>query len=243
MRLSAIHRYPIKGFAAESLEAIDLQIAHRLPGDRIAALRHQDRVPPVDSGWRPKKYFLQSVQTDLLAEIQVDWAADAVQLTHRADRLTLPRPLPKTTELADWIAARIPDHPGFVFTEEQTGLTDEPEPFVSLINQATVDAIAEATGTRSNPARYRGNLVIEGTPAFAEADWVGAVLTIGEVSFDVIEPTVRCLATECDWQGQRDVGFVERLKSQLDTDCCGVFLKVRSAGRLRLGEQLQLLYK
>lgn len=240
MRIDAITRYPIKGFAGESLNRVTLEPNMRLPGDRVYALRHQDRVPPIQSGWRPKKYFLQSVQTDVISQIEVRWETDQVDFRHADDSLTLSRPLQMDAQLADWMGARIPDSRGFELTYEPVGLTDEPDAFVSLTNLNTVRAIAEATQTAPNPARYRGNLVIDGVPAFTERQWVGATLHIGAVQFEVIEPIVRCLATECDWQGHRDRDFLNRLDAALQTDCCGVFLKTCVGGHLEVGDTLRV---
>ena len=243
MHLASIMRYPIKGFAGESLLQADLAPQQRMTGDRIYALQHRDRVPPQDIGWRPKKYFIQSVQTDILAEIDVHWSADHALFNCQGRSLSLSRPFDLDESLAAWVAQFFPDASGFEFIHEPTGLTDEPEAFISLVNQATVDAIAVSTATQANPARYRSNLVVDGLPPFAETDWIGAELHIGEVTFDVIEPIVRCLATECDWQGGRDKGFLTRLNESLNTDHCGVFLKTRVGGRLQTGDSLVIHHK
>lgn len=243
MGLVAITRYPIKGFVGESLDRAALEPNMRLPGDRVYALRYQDRVPPIQSGWRPKKYFLQSVQTDVVSQIEVCWEPDKAQFRHANDSLTLPRPFEMDARLADWMATRVPDSTGFELTYEPIGLTDEPDAFLSLINLNTVRAIAEATQTIPNPARYRGNMLIDGVPAFAESQWIGATLEIGAVQFEVVEPIVRCLATECDWQGHRDRDFLNRLDAALHTDCCGVFLKTCLGGDLEVGDTLNVHHK
>lgn len=240
IQLIDIVRYPIKGFAGEPLESVEVRRHCTLPGDRAVGLQHQDRVPPHADIWRPKQFLLQSVQTDRLAEIDVQWMADHVVFQWQDRVLTVPRPLEALTPLADWVASFVEETTGLVPVFYEGGLTDEPKAYVSLINQASVDAIAKHTETQPNAARYRGNLTIAGAPAFVENDWVGKTLSIGSARFSVVEPIVRCKATQCDWQGSRDLDFLDRLEQTLHTDLCGLFLEVIEGGTIRRNDAVLL---
>jgi uncharacterized protein YcbX len=44
--------------------------------------------------------------------------------------------------------------------------------------------------------RFRPNIVVSGCPAWAEFGWVGKQIKIGGVVMRVLEPTVRCPATQ-----------------------------------------------
>jgi uncharacterized protein YcbX len=57
----------------------------------------------------------------------------------------------------------------------------------------------------------------------------------------VVEPIVRCKATECDWHGSRTEGFLDRLDQQLDTDICGLFLRAVGDGEIKITDQLRVL--
>ena len=238
--VASIIRYPIKGFAGEPCEAVTLEVDQTLPEDRQYALEYTHRSAPDRTRWRPKKYFLQSATTDVLQFVTVDWQTSEVTFGVGQSTLTLHRPLVLDQTLADWIRELWPELPPMELTSLAQGLTDEPTPYVSIINQATVEHIAKHTQTAPNPARFRGNLIIKGIPAFEETHWIGHTLHIGSAALEVVEPIVRCPATECSWHGQRDCDFVRRLEEAFDTDCCGLFARVQRAGEIRLHDSIDL---
>lgn len=240
MQILSITRYPIKGFAGEALQNILVRSLKTLPGDRQHALQYVDRIPPSSEGWRPKKYFLQSVQTNLCSEIHIEWNSDIVHFNYRGNPFKIPRNALACGGLAEWISSLAPNLGEFTLETLETGFTDERDAYVSLVNRSTVSAIAEATGTSDHPARYRGNLLVDGVRPFDELNWVGQTLQIGTATFEVVEPIVRCKATECDWHGSRTEGFLDRLDQQLDTDICGLFLRAVGDGEIKITDQLRI---
>ena len=241
MQILSITRYPIKGFAGEALQNTLVRSLKTLPGDRQNALQYVDRIPPSSKGWRPKKYFLQSVQTNLCSEIHIEWNSDIVHFNYRGNPFKVPRTALANGSLPQWIASLAPELGEFTLETLETGFTDERDAYVSLVNRSTVSAIAEATGTSDHPERYRGNLLVDGVRPFDELNWVGQTLQIGTATFEVVEPIVRCKATECDWHGSRTEGFLDRLDQQLDTDICGLFLRAVGDGEIKITDQLRVL--
>jgi len=241
MHIQAITRYPIKGFAGEQLTQTLVRRQKRLSGDRQYALQYVDRIPPSSEGWRPKKYFLQSVQTNICSEIHIEWTSEIVHFDYHGNTFEIPRNVLANIALPEWISSLVPELGAFTLETLETGFTDERDAYVSLVNRSTVTAIAEATGTSDHPERYRGNLLIDGVPPFEELSWVGKTLKIGSVTFEVVEPIVRCKATECDWHGSRTDGFLNRLDQQLDTDTCGLFLRAVTDGKIETNDQLKIL--
>ena len=241
MQILSITRYPIKGFAGEALQNTLVRSLKTLPGDRQHALQYVDRIPPSSKGWRPKKYFLQSVQTNLCSEIHIEWNSDIVHFNYRGNPFKIPRTALANGSLPQWIASLAPELGEFTLETLETGFTDERDAYVSLVNRSTVSAIAEATGTSYHPERYRGNLLVDGVRPFDELNWVGQTLQIGTATFEVVEPIVRCKATECDWHGSRTEGFLDRLDQQLDTDTCGLFLRAVGNGEINITDQLRIL--
>ena len=70
---------------------------------------------------------------------------------------------------------------------------------VSIINLASVAAVADMVGAPVDPLRFRGNLYVEGWPAWSELDLVGRELTIGrDARLKVVKRIVRCAATNVD---------------------------------------------
>ena len=241
MVLTSITRYPIKGLAGELLASVAIKPEGALPGDRRHALQFHDRVPPDPINWRPKKYFLQSTQSNLCADIQVRWTTDHVTLNHSDKTLIMSRDSLDGKSLAKWISQLDPSSGEFTLETLESGFTDQKEAYVSLLNKATISAIAAAIGTSDHPERYRGNLLLEQAKPFQELQWVGKTLTIGTVQFEIVEPIVRCRATEYDWHGKRTIGFLDRLNQLCDTDVCGLFLRASSSGIISTGDRVEVI--
>ena len=239
--LDAIVRYPIKGLAGECLSHADLTVGATLSGDRIHALQYADRIPPDPSKWRPKKYFLQSASSDIPQQLHVEWRPETVVFRYGASEICLQRTLDDFDALLIWIGEHFPELPPLTLTSYAQGFTDEPTAYVSLINCATVAAIADKTQTPGHTARFRGNLMIAGLNPFAELDWIDRELTIGTARLQVVEPIVRCPATQCSWMGSREYDFLERLDAAFETDCCGLFARVVKAGQIRRGDSIEVV--
>jgi len=72
-----------------------------------------------------------------------------------------------------------------------------------LIGQASLDDLSQKVGRSLEMLRFRPNLVIEGSEAFAEDGWKR--IRIGDVEFRVVKPCSRCILTTIDPQtGERD---------------------------------------
>ena len=73
-----------------------------------------------------------------------------------------------------------------------------------LIGQASLDDISHKVGRPMEMLRFRPNVVIEGSEAFAEDGWKR--IRIGDVEFRVVKSCARCILTTVDPQtGERDV--------------------------------------
>ena len=71
---------------------------------------------------------------------------------------------------------------------------------VSIINLASVAAIEGMVGGGRpvDPLRFRGNLYVEGWPAFGEFDLVGREIAIGSARGRIVKRIVRCAATNVE---------------------------------------------
>ncbi|GAA1809054.1 MOSC domain-containing protein [Luedemannella flava] len=79
-----------------------------------------------------------------------------------------------------------------------------------LANTASLAALNDWLAEDGSPEwplpmeRFRPNVVVTGAPAWAEDDWVGRLVRIGEVTFRVPEPCGRCVVTTTDQEtGER----------------------------------------
>lgn len=87
--------------------------------------------------------------------------------------------------------------------------------------------------------RFRPNLVVEGSAAFAEDDWKR--VRIGDVEFRVVKPCSRCILTTIDPQtGERSadrepLATLQKYRAQADGAMFGQNLVNDGNGRLQVG--------
>lgn len=114
---------------------------------------------------------------------------------------------------------------------------------VHLVTTASLAALAALhPDGRVEAARFRPNLLVDTGAAegFAEVDWVGRRLHIGEVFLDVFRECDRCAMTTLPQAGlPRDPGI---LKAVVDHNRrnLGVVLGVPQPGTLRVGDAVEL---
>ncbi|MEU0499055.1 MOSC N-terminal beta barrel domain-containing protein [Mycobacterium sp. NPDC006124] len=129
----------------------------------------------------------------------------------------------------------------------------EATPGTSFVDYAPVHVITTATlehiGTEAD--RYRPNLVLQtppGYPAYAENDWTGRIISVGEVRLRVMGPTPRCVVPTLEHGAlPRDPAALrtpaaENRVAALDMGelpCAGAYLEVVAAGTMRSGDRVE----
>ncbi len=68
-----------------------------------------------------------------------------------------------------------------------------------VITTASLAALSRAAGRTFDATRFRANLVIDGADAWAEDGW--RHLRVGEATFELVKPCVRCVVTTLDPAG------------------------------------------
>ena len=103
---------------------------------------------------------------------------------------------------------------------------------VSIINLASVAALEDAAGAPVHPLRFRGNLYVEGWPAWHEFDLLDKEIAIGpSARLKVVKRIVRCAATEVDPDtGIRDLPIPRTLMKTYGHADCGVYAEVIEGG-------------
>jgi hypothetical protein len=123
---------------------------------------------------------------------------------------------------------------------------------VHLITTATLAAVTSAVGTAFRPRVFRPNLILAtpGLTGYAENDWVGRQLAIGDqVRLEVFLPTVRCAVPTL--AHGHDPGHPQVLRALARSNrfpvadfgvrtCAGVYAKVLSPGQIRPGEEVRV---
>ena len=125
---------------------------------------------------------------------------------------------------------------GFRFTDSRLG-------FVSLINLASVAAVEAAAGAAVNPLRFRGNIYVQGWPAWAELDLVGQEIALGPtIRLKVTKRIVRCAATDVDPDtGIRDLAIPGTLMKSFGHTDCGIYAEVLAGGTVTVGDGLKAI--
>jgi len=122
---------------------------------------------------------------------------------------------------------------------------------VSIINLSSVAAIETMVDAPVDPLRFRGNVYVEGLPAFSELDLVGQELKIGRraagatnqtVRLKVVRRIVRCAATNVDpMTGIRDLEVPQALLRHLGHADCGIYAEVVEGGEIAAGDEVEII--
>jgi len=245
-RIDRIYRYPVKGLSAEPLGAVTLTAGDGLPLDRTFALaRAGAAFDPAHPVWLAKRNFLMLMRDERLAELAVTYDDASARLRIRHDGRQV---LEADTDsdagreaiegffehfMGSMGRPRLVRAPGHMFT-------DNPTPYVSLINLATVREIARTLGRESlDPLRFRANLYVDDLEPWAELDWVGRELAAGLVRLACAERIDRCAATNVDpTTAARDLNIPLALRQAYGHIDCGVLLGVNRGGRLEPGQAI-----
>ena len=247
LSISELFRYPVKGLSGEALDFADLVPDGRIAHDRRFALAHAssgiDRLAPT---WMPKNHFINLSRDEKAAQLGLVFDADATILTIERGGRQVAKGDPTTgigrMTLDQFFAGFLPPgargNPKLVDAGE-TAFADCPEPFLSLVNLASVADIERVARQPVNARRFRANLYLAGAERWEERDWIGREVQIGSVRLRFEEPIERCGATNVDPEtAARDMNIPLVLERGFGHVECGVYARVIAAGRLSADDTL-----
>ncbi|NQX29209.1 MOSC domain-containing protein [Microbacteriaceae bacterium VKM Ac-2854] len=248
--VTGIARYPIKGLSAEELDAVELVAGTGFPGDREWGLaratgRYAER--PEVLSYRefhvlkrdPRLIGLQTgVRNDVLSVRVRGHEVLNADLGVAEGRAAAGAFFARALDLPAGEEPVLARQPGIRWTDA----APDGGAFmnaVSIINLASVRALAEAVGTEIDPLRFRANLYIDGLPAWTEFDAVGAHWRLGEAGVELLARTERCSATELNRvDARRDIPIPRLLKQHFGHVDMGVYAAVRTSGAVRVGDSV-----
>jgi hypothetical protein len=253
VRIAAIRRYPVKSLGGEALAAAALVPDRCLAGDRRYAFVPAAPGTPAP-GWRPKSRCVALARHAAAARLSARYDDAGGVLALSAGGRELVRGVPELAgdrarleaAAAEVLAAEIGAGVALVAAGARGNgadgaMTDVDAPFVSLVNLASVAALAEALGAAVDPLRFRGNFHVDGAPAWAERDWAGRELAIGDARLRVAEPIERCAATEVNpVTAARDLRLLRGLADRFGHVEMGVYAEVVAGGTVAPGMTLVL---
>lgn len=244
MHVGALYRFPVKGLAGEPLEAVDLAAGAGLPDDRrFAVLRGDTAFDPASPRWVAKEKCVMLMRDAALARIALRYDAAS-----RALALDAPGEAPLETTLATSAGralaaayvARVADPPGGAPRIVEAGamsFTDVPENCLSIVGQASIDALSAAAGRALHPLRFRANVYLAGGRAFEEFGWLGRELSVGGIVVRPFARIPRCAATSVNPDSaERDVTVPKALKQHFGHVEMGVYAEIVRGGRIAVGD-------
>jgi len=246
--ITGIYRYPVKGLSPQGLASVTLIPGQTLPADRAYAIENgPSGFDPAAPAYFPKQRFLMLMKNERLASLATAFddvthvlsvqpgGQPAVQGNLRtvAGRAVIEEFFAQfcATDLRG--PPRILHAPGHSFS-------DVARKVVSIINLASVAALAEAIGGPVDPLRFRGNLYVQGWEPWHEFGFLDQELLAGTgVRFKVVKRIVRCAATNVDPStGLRDLTIPETLMRRFGHGDCGVYAEVITGGAISVGDRI-----
>lgn len=260
--VSALYRYPVKGFTPEPMSELTVQDDGRIAGDRVLAFRFADATEPEDQNgldYWPKAKGLALMTFPSLARLRVSFDGERLTFTEDGDLVVSAGIDPDgrrelADAVADWILAgpdarrlRRPGHLPLVLVGDgrTSRFQDRARGFVSLHSTASVEDLAGcAPGIPVDSRRFRSNVVVDDMPAWKELEWAetGAEICVGDVALTAQKTIVRCKAIEADPDtGLREADLLTSLTKDLGqqqpTLGC-LFLPTHAGGVIRVGDEV-----
>ncbi len=249
MRVAGLYRYPVKGLSPEPLESVMLRPGEHVPGDRLYAIENgPSGYDPAAPMHQPKVKFLMLARNARLARLATRYDPASTVLTIEEDGVEVASGTLATEEgrgrIERFFDAYCVDElrgparvlaaaDGFRFTDSRAG-------FVSLINLASVRALAHKVGRSLDPLRFRANLYVSDLPAWEEFALVGATLRAGSVALEITKPIDRCAAVDVvPGRGLRDTDLVALMERTYAHHDCGVYARIVAGGELKIGDELR----
>lgn len=249
-RVAALYRYPVKGLSPERLPAVALSISETFPADRVFALENgPSGFDPAAPTWQPKIKFLCLMKNAKIAALSTHYDDKSGDLIVAKDGRTLLEASLHDTAGRNVIERFFQDYMGSeargsvrVLEAPGHSFSDVARKVVSIINLESVRALEASIGRKVHPLRFRGNLYVEGWPAWAEVGLIGRDLEIGSARLRVVKMIQRCAATEVDPEtAARDIDVPDALYRLTGEDDCGIYAEVTTAGRIAEGDPIKLV--
>ena len=244
--ITSLYRYPVKGLSPEELARISLRRGEAVPGDRRYALARAGVA--VDTGapcWLPKRKFLMLALNGRLAALatRFDDASDELEVVRNGEVVVRGKLSDAAGReaidvfFAAYLGAEAGGRPHIISGPPAHTFSDVDDRVISIINLASVVDVQRAAGQPVEPLRFRANVYIDGQPPWAEFDWVGRDISLGEARLRVTARISRCAATAVNPDtGERDLNIVKALSMGYGHIDMGIYATVIAGGDIAVGD-------
>jgi uncharacterized protein YcbX len=233
--VASLHRWPVKSLAGEDADALNLD-ARGVAGDRAHALYDTFKGQPRCLTVRQAPGMLR------WRAAYDDVPGDALD----TGAVPLPRiTAPDGTAFA-WDDPALPealsdDLGRTVALRRDLALMQDLGDSVLVTTQATLDAASVALGTTLDLRRFRTNIhVVLDDPPYAEEQWEGRTLTVGDAQLDLLHPCVRCVIPTRDPGTTAKDPSILRWLTRHHGGLFGINARMRGSGRIAVGDAVEL---
>ena len=243
--IAALYRHPVKGFTPERLSHAELTAGGPFPCDRMYAVENgPSGFDPAAPGFISKQKFTVLAAIPEVAKARTAYDEASATLTATApgqpDFSGVLSQDEGRAAFAGWLTTLLGEEatgPLQVVSAEGHRFMDHPLGHVSIINLASVRDLEAKIGRPVDPLRFRGNVLVEGWPAWVENEWAGRGLMVGFARAKVYKPIVRCAATHVDpATAERDMDVVKALFDNYGHMNLGVYVHVTDSGPIAVGD-------
>ncbi|MEM7172832.1 MAG: MOSC domain-containing protein [Pseudomonadota bacterium] len=246
--ITSIYRYPVKGLNGQRLASVAVTAGQTLPHDRRFAIAHgSTRFDTAAPTWMAKTNFLMLAKDEKLAQLDADFDEESGEITIRRDGKQVVKAdatnIMGRTLIGQFFAGfmaasargtpKLLEAPGHSFS-------DVPEKVLSIISLTSVKDLERVARQPVDPIRFRGNIYVDGLPAWQEFDWVGQEISIGSVRLRVQKRIERCAATNVNPQtAERDSNIPLTLRRGYNHADMGIYAEVLGDGQINEGDPLK----
>lgn len=230
--VTELHRWPVKSMAGQPVDALRLD-ERGAAGDRAHALFDEFK-------GAPRRLTVRQVPRLLLWQASYDGADVS------PDAVPFPELSAPDGRAYDWRDPELPQaleddlgHP--VALRRDLGLMQDLGHTLLVTTQATLDAVRGELGAELDLRRFRTNAhVVLDAPAYAEEDWEGRELTIGEATFRLLHPCERCVIPTRDPDTAHKFPELLRWLTREHRGLFGMNARPLNAARIAIGDPVSL---
>jgi len=110
---------------------------------------------------------------------------------------------------------------------------------VSLLNIQSINDFQKKIDKKIEITRFRGNICIDGIEPWKEREWIGKIIKINNISFNVKKNIPRCVAINLKpTTDDNSLNLLQSLKKTYDHFEMGIYLTPLDDGKINLGDSL-----
>ena len=250
-----IIRYPIKGLNGEFMNTANLYPGSTISGDRkYAFAKFENDICEKSLIHMKKTNFLALVKEEKLSllEPQINLKTKFLTLNYK-DKEIFNGFLNNNNDikklnlcLANFLNINLKKQPRLITDKSDVknnnkhSFSDIPDKALSFINLDTINDFEVKIKKEVNYNRFRGNVIFSGIKAWEEFNWLGKIITIGGVKFEIFRKTKRCAATNVNPNtGLRDLNIPNQLQKIYGHYDLGVYGKVLNKGIIKINDEIK----